>query len=135
MLKLLIIRFHLTAVVKVIELLSEVVEDFSVASHVCRQNQDYHVPSHLVIIIIIRELGWNDCPAPVIYIYTSLNSSVLRLVKMLHSGEERILKETAQWWFSKGDMSLYLPFLNHASHLIVPGEEIGEKPSKIGVLF
>ena len=39
---------------------------------------------------------------------TSLNSSVLRLVKMLHSGAERILKDTAQWWFSKGDMSLYL---------------------------
>ena len=53
MLKLLIIQIHLTAVVKVIELLSEVVKDFSVASHVCRQDQDYHVPSHLVIINII----------------------------------------------------------------------------------
>ena len=38
---------HLAAVVKVVKLLPEVVEDLSVASHVCRQDQNDHVASHL----------------------------------------------------------------------------------------
>ena len=38
----------------------------------------------------------------------TLNSSSDMLAKMLDSGELRILNDTAQWWFSRGDMSLYL---------------------------
>jgi hypothetical protein len=49
-----------------------------------------------------RSIDWLLTPR------TSLNSFGLRFAKILHSGEERILKETAQWWFSSGDMSLYL---------------------------
>ena len=36
-----------------------------------------------------------------------LKTSGGQLANMLHSGCERILNDIAQWWFSKGDMSLY----------------------------
>lgn len=36
-----------------------------------------------------------------------LKLSGCRLERMLHSGCARIWKATAQWWFSRGDMSLY----------------------------
>ena len=35
-----------------------------------------------------------------------LNPSGCTLEKMLHSGWARIWKATAQWWFSRGEMSL-----------------------------
>ena len=37
------------------------------------------------------------------------------LAKIFDSGELRILNDTAQWWFSSGDMSLYLQIyiMNH----------------------
>ena len=36
-----------------------------------------------------------------------LKTSGGQLANMLQSGCERILNETAQWWFSRGDISLY----------------------------
>ena len=39
--------FHLAAIVKVVKLLLEVVEDLRVPRHVCRQDENYHVSSHL----------------------------------------------------------------------------------------
>ena len=42
--------FHLAAIVKVVKLLLEVVEDLRVSRHVCRQDENYHVSSHLAVL-------------------------------------------------------------------------------------
>jgi len=42
--------FHLAAIVKVVKLLLEVVEYLRVSRHVCRQDENYHVSSHLAFV-------------------------------------------------------------------------------------
>ena len=71
-------------------------------SHVRSKYQDYHV------LGFDSKAGIGAEGGTVLTPLTSLNSSGDRFMKMLHSGELRILNETAQWWFSSGDMSLYL---------------------------
>ena len=42
--------FHLAAIVKVVKLLFEVVQNLRVSRHVCRQDENYHVSSHLAVV-------------------------------------------------------------------------------------
>ena len=96
----------LRAVVEIVQLLLEIVQYLSMSCHVRGQDQNDHV----------LKLGGNSNIGRFILVLTprmSLNSSSDRLEKILHSGELRILKETAQWWFSRGDISLYLIYLEY----------------------
>ena len=84
----------LGAVVEVVQLLLEVIEDLRVPRHVRGEDEDDHI-LHTEVGI----LGGSSCLAEhsaTLTPLTSLNSSSDMLANMLHSGELRILKETAQ---------------------------------------
>ena len=97
------IQMVLRAVVKVVQFLFEILQNLCMTSHIRSKYQDDRVLG----MCLVNMLSYIDFLI-VLTPLTSLNSSGNRFVKILHSGELRIMNDTAQWWFSSGDMSLYL---------------------------
>ena len=82
----------LGAVVEVVQLLLEVVQDLGVTCHVCGEDQDDHIPSDLLMMVNGHQGLIEESKLTI-----TLNSSSDMLAKILDSGELRILNDTAQW--------------------------------------
>ena len=91
--------------------------------HVSSKYQDYHV------LGVDRKAGNGVEGGTVLTPLTSLNSSGDRFMKMLHSGELRILNETAQWWFSSGDILMYLG--DRCSYEWIVYEQCGHRTARL----
>jgi hypothetical protein len=83
------IQMVFRAVVKVVQLLFEILQNLCMTSHIRSKYQDDHVLRMLLYIML-------SYLVIVLTPLTSLNSSGDRFVKILHSGELRILNDTAQ---------------------------------------
>lgn len=89
----------------------ELCQNFIVSGHVSGQNtSDYaltYIPITQAIIRRYKFRHWH-WRMHIIIGYTHLEVSLLKFLKILQSGCSNNRNAIEQWWFSNGDMSLYL---------------------------
>lgn len=80
----------------------ELFEDFSMFGHIGGQNENCYVLHELILISVSNATFFSFT------LCTSFIWALLSPSKMFVSGLDRISMHLAQWWFSRGETSLYL---------------------------